>query len=115
MGGYLAWWIVPTFYVVAVIATFQVLTAFTVELFLSLKEEAEAADEEEEEEEEEEKEKVSAPLQEAILQRMQSRLVEKNLQLHSKVWIEPSFQRRLTRLYAKECAKCGDSPKPETV
>merc|ERR1712127_50992 len=90
--GELAWWVVPSFYVVAVIVTFQVLTAFTIELFLSLKEEAE----------EEEEEEAGDPRQTTILEEIQAKLGNTRT-LHSKVWLEPAFQQRLIRQYAKEC------------
>mmetsp|Transcript_44407 Transcript_44407/g.137535 ORF Transcript_44407/g.137535 Transcript_44407/m.137535 type:complete len:285 (-) Transcript_44407:137-991(-) len=99
--GQIVWWVVPVFYLLAVTVTFEILTAFMVELFLALKEEAESAEGGSPEEEEEEDEEGGLPQEMPILTEMQARL--QNQKLHAKVAIYPDFQRSLKREYAKQC------------
>merc|ERR1712066_873727 len=75
--GDFAWYIFPTFYIIGVSILFEVLVAFTVELYLALKEEHDGI-EEEENEEEDEIGKAAAAEQTAMIVSVQNRLAEKN-------------------------------------
>merc|ERR1712039_603764 len=80
--GDFAWYIFPTFYIIGVSILFEVLVAFTVELYLALKEEHDGEEAEEENPNEEQIGKDAAAEQAAMIVSVQNRLAEKNEALH---------------------------------
>merc|ERR1719468_2414 len=96
--GEVAWLLVPAFYLIAVAIFFEILTAFMIETFLALKEEAEQDNPYgEEEEEEEEAPKMQ---QDEILAEMRGKLAV-NRSIHYQGLTDMTFQRKFKGEYLK--------------
>jgi len=111
-GDY-AWWVFPAFYLVGVAILFEILKAFTIELYLTLKIEADrekSGEFGEAEEKEAAKEAKKAELAEEIEEESFQKTAEEDLRtagysLHILTKDSKTFKRKLKEVYKKVCSE----------
>jgi len=110
-GDY-AWWIFPAFYLIGVAILFEILKAFTIELYLTLKEEVESEKTGEGEDEEAVKEAKKAELveekeEESFQEKARETLLayRPSLSLHVVHKDSKTFKRKLKEVYKKVCSE----------
>lgn len=101
--GDVAWWIFPLFYLVNVAILFEIVKAFTIEVYLGLKKAEEDCIEDEDEDEDDD----IVAKQAAFLEQIQKKMNLDGEALHYRTNYIPTFQKELKRAY-QECIKDED-------